>query len=72
MWLLILIALIVIVVALVAIPMRYRSRSAGGQNTTIIEREPQPESRETTVVERRYELRTDSSESRAPADSEAP
>ena len=61
MWLLLLIALVVVVVAVVAIPVGYRGRSAGGQNTTIIEREPSgaPEERE-TVVERRYERRTGS------------
>lgn len=58
MWLLLLIALVVVVVAVVAIPVGYRGRSAGGQNTTIIEREPSTAEGESTVVERRYERRT--------------
>ena len=62
MWLLLLIALVVVIVAVVAIPVGYRGRSSGGQNNTIIEREPlpAPEERESTVVERRYERRTSS------------
>jgi hypothetical protein len=58
MWLLLLIALVAVLVAVVAIPVGYRGRSAGSQNTTIIEREQPPAERESTVVERRYERRT--------------
>ena len=69
MWLLFVIALVVVIVALVTIPLRYRSRSTGGQNTTIIEREPRPAEQETEVVERRYERRTSSDQASAQTDS---
>jgi len=67
--LLFVIALVVVIVALVAVPLRYRGRSAGGQNTTIIEREPAPAEQKTEVVERRYERRTSSDQASASTDS---
>jgi hypothetical protein len=69
MWLLFVIALVVVIVALVAVPLRYRGRSAGGQNTTIIEREPARAEQKTEVVERRYERRTSSDQASASTDS---
>ena len=69
MWLLFVIALVVVIVALVTIPLRYRGRSAGSQNTTIIEREPRPAEQVTEVVERRYERRTSSDRASAQTDS---
>ena len=60
MWILILIAIVVAVLAVVAIPIGYRGRFAGGQNTTIIERtRPRDESTDvSTTVTERHERRT--------------
>jgi len=69
MWLLFVIALVVVIVALLTIPLRYRGRSPGGHNTTIIEREPRTAEQETEVVERRYERRTSSDQASAQTDS---
>jgi hypothetical protein len=69
MWLLFVIALVVVIVALVTIPLRYRGRWAGGQNTTIIEREPRAAEQETEVVERRYERRTSNHQASVSTDS---
>ena len=50
-WFFILLAIMVLVAVLLAISMAYRGRSsAGGQNTTIIERHS-PADQDTTVVE---------------------
>ncbi len=51
-WFLVLLVIIVLVAALLAVAMAYRGRaSAGGQNTTIIEREPRANDSNVTVIE---------------------
>jgi hypothetical protein len=50
-WFLIVLLIIVAFAILMALAMGYSRRSAGGQNTTIIERGRQPDRRNTTVVE---------------------
>ena len=49
-WFLVVLLVVVAVAVLLAITMRSRY-SSGGQNTTIVERGPQSDGRNTTVVE---------------------
>jgi len=51
-WFFVLLILVVLIAAVLAVAMAYRGRaSAGGQNTTIVEREPRTSDPNVTVVE---------------------
>ena len=50
-WFLVLLLAVLVFAVVLAIGIAYSRRSAGGHNTTIIERHPSSESQSTTVVE---------------------
>ena len=50
-WFLVLLLALLFAAVLLALGMGYSRRSAGGQNTTIIERQPPSDRQNTTVVE---------------------